>query len=69
MKKSLAVIFSLLILSAVFSLSGCLADAVADDGSGYPASGSGSGGSGGTGKGWALCKDTSYDIPLQRQQA
>ena len=61
MKKSLAVIFSLLILSAVFSLSGCLADAVADDGSGYPASGSGSG-SGGTGTGWALCKDSSYDI-------
>ena len=59
MKKSIAAIFSLLILSAVFSLSGCLADAVADDGSGYPASGSGSGG---TGKGWALCKDTSYDI-------
>lgn len=59
MKKSLAAIFSLLILSAVFSLSGCLADAVADDGSGYPASGSGSGG---TGTGWALCKDTSYDI-------
>ncbi len=64
MKKSLAAIFSLLILSAVFSLTGCLADAVADDGSGYPASGSGSGsgGSGGTGKGWALCKDSSYDI-------
>lgn len=59
MKKSLAAIFSLLILSAVFSLSGCLADAVADDGSGYPASGSGSGG---TGTGWALCKDSSYDI-------
>ena len=59
MKKSLAAIFSLLILSAVFSLSGCLADAVADDGSGYPASGSGSSG---TGTGWALCKDSSYDI-------
>ena len=59
MKKSLAAIFSLLSLSAVFSLSGCLADAVADDGSGYPASGSGSGG---TGTGWALCKDSSYDI-------
>lgn len=61
MKKSLAAIFSLLILSAVFSLTGCLADAVADDGSGYPASGSGSG-SDGTGTGWALCKDSSYDI-------
>ncbi len=59
MKKSLAAIFSLLILSAVFSLTGCLADAVADDGSGYPASGSGSSG---TGTGWALCKDSSYDI-------
>lgn len=54
MKKSLAAIFSLLILSAVFSFTGCLADAVADDGSGYPASG--------TGTGWALCKDSSYDI-------
>ena len=66
MKKSLAAIFSLLILSAVFSFTGCLADAVADDGSGYPASGSGSGGTGGagggTGTGWALCKDSSYDI-------
>ena len=59
MKKSLAAIFSLLILSAVFSLTGCLADAVADDGSGYPAGGSGSSG---TGTGWALCKDSSYDI-------
>ena len=56
MKKSLAAIFGILMLSAVFTLTGCLADAVADDGTGYPVNS----GSGGTG--WALCKNSAYDI-------
>ena len=56
MKKSLAAIFGVLMLSAVFTLTGCLADAVADDGTGYPVNS----GSGGTG--WALCKNSAYDI-------
>ncbi|MCQ2591199.1 MAG: hypothetical protein MJ188_00315 [Treponema sp.] len=65
MKKSVRGLLGLLFVSAMFCFSGCLADAVPDDGSGFinkPGT-SGNGASGGTGgTGWGLCKNHSYDI-------
>jgi len=61
MKKSFVAIFSFLLMTTIFTYTSCLADAVADDGSGYPVN-SGSDNSGSGAGNWMLCKNTAYDI-------
>lgn len=62
MKKAVSKIFAILTMVTLVFLSGCLRDAIPDDGSGYPAEEIVTGGGSGSSGGWSLCKNTSYDI-------
>lgn len=63
MKKTVQKVLGFLMLSSLVFLSGCLKDAIPDDGSGFPIDNTVDGGSnGGSSSGWKLCKDSSYDI-------